>query len=157
MKKAKIDRKLIGRLELADLPGFGLMNVIVKTDTGAYTSSIHISTCEEIEDDDGKVLVVVFLDAKHPQYTGQQIKFKAFRQKKVKSSTGQEQLRYFVKGTIRLGNDTISTEFSVTTRKNMRHPILLGRKLLNGRFIVDPSKKNILQNTQHEDRNTFKK
>lgn len=146
MKKLNNDRRLIGRLEVADLPSFGLKKVIVKTDTGAYTSSIHVSKCEEKQNEEVTELVVVFLDEKHPQFTGKELTFKTFRQKKVKSSTGQEQLRYFVKGSITLGNETFVTEFSLTKRNGMRHPILLGRKLLNGRFIVDPSKKNIAKN-----------
>jgi hypothetical protein len=43
-KKEKI---LIGRRETARLPDFGLENVQVKIDTGAYTSSIHVSYCKE--------------------------------------------------------------------------------------------------------------
>ena len=86
---------------------------------------------------------VVFLDESHPQFTGEERMFTSYRQKKVKSSTGQEQLRYFVNGSIRLGDLEYTTEFSLTRRNGMRHPILLGRKLLNRRFVVDPSRKNI--------------
>jgi hypothetical protein len=89
------------------------------------------------------VLAVVFLDESHPQFTGEERMFTSYRQKKVKSSTGQEQLRYFVNGSIRLGDLEYTTEFSLTRRNGMRHPILLGRKLLNRRFVVDPSRKNI--------------
>jgi hypothetical protein len=143
MKKEKTKYAMIGRLELADFPVFGLEDVVVKVDTGAYTSSIHVATCEERITSSGKVLVVVFLDESHPQFTGEERMFTSYRQKKVKSSTGQEQLRYFVNGSIRLGDLEYTTEFSLTRRNGMRHPILLGRKLLNRRFVVDPSRKNI--------------
>jgi hypothetical protein len=143
MKNEKFKYTLIGRLEMADFPVFGLENVVVKIDTGAYTSSIHVAMCEERSLPSGKVLTVVFLDEKHPQFTGEERSFTDYRQKKVKSSTGQEQLRYFVKGSILLGDKEVSTEFSLTQRNGMRHPILLGRKLLNRRFVVDPSRKNI--------------
>jgi hypothetical protein len=143
MKNEKFKYTLIGRLEMADFPVFGLENVVVKIDTGAYTSSIHVAMCEERSLPSGKVLAVVFLDEKHPQFTGEVRLFTDYRQKNVKSSTGQEQLRYFVKGSILLGDKEVSTEFSFTQRNGMRHPILLGRKLLNRRFVVDPSRKNI--------------
>jgi hypothetical protein len=55
-------KSIIGRREWASLPEFGLKNVEVKIDTGAYSSSIHASLIEEV---DG-VLKVVFLDSKHP-------------------------------------------------------------------------------------------
>ena len=133
------DKILIGRRELAVLPDFGLEQVKVKVDTGAYTSCIHVSSCQE---QDGQ-LKVIFLDDKHAAYTGQEMNFTKFRTKKVKSSTGQTQERYFVFGTICIADLCFQTEFSLTVRKGMRYPILLGRKVLNNRFIVDTSKKYI--------------
>ena len=41
------DKIVIGRRETAQLLDFGLENVRVKIDTGAYTSSIHVSHCQE--------------------------------------------------------------------------------------------------------------
>jgi hypothetical protein len=131
------DKTIIGRRELAALPDFGLEQVKVKVDSGAYTSSIHVSSCYEQQ---GK-LHVVFLDNKHPGFTGHEMHFKKFRTKKVKSSNGEVQERYFVFGTICIAGLTIQTEFSLTVRKGMRYPILLGRKILNKYFLIDTSKK----------------
>ena len=122
------DKILIGRRELAWLPDFGLAEVKAKVDSGAYTSSIHVSFCQQ----EGKVLRVIFLDDKHAAFT-----------KKVKSSTGQVQERFFVFGSIEIAGEKFNTEFSLTMRQGMRYPILLGRKVLNKRFIVETSKKYI--------------
>jgi hypothetical protein len=139
----KGEKLIIGRRERADFPDIGLMNVDVKTDTGAYTSSIHVTQCEVKRVNDKEILEVVFLDDDHPSYTGQVIRFEDFRQKKVKSSTGHEQMRYFVKLKILLLGRKIRTDFSLTKRNGMKYPILLGRKLLNRRFIVDSSLVNV--------------
>jgi hypothetical protein len=139
----KGEKLIIGRRERADFPDIGLMNVDVKTDTGAYTSSIHVTQCEVKRVNDKEILEVVFLDEDHPSYTGQVIRFEDFRQKKVKSSTGHEQMRYFVKLKILLLGRKIRTDFSLTKRNGMKYPILLGRKLLNRRFIVDSSLVNV--------------
>ncbi|TXI83801.1 MAG: ATP-dependent zinc protease, partial [Crocinitomicaceae bacterium] len=56
-------------------------------------------------------------------------------------------LRYFIKCTIELLGRKIKTEFSLTERKGMRYPILLGRKLLNKRFIIDTSLVNVSKQT----------
>lgn len=133
-KKEKI---LIGRRETARLPDFGLENVKVKIDTGAYTSSIHVSYCKE---NNGR-LEVVFLDDKHSEFNPGSFFFNDFRIRKVKSSTGVVQSRYFISGHIIISGLTIQTEFSLTERNGMRFPILIGRKLLNKYFIVDTSKK----------------
>jgi hypothetical protein len=127
----------IGRREWASLPEFGLKNVEVKIDTGAYSSSIHASL---IEEKDG-ILHVIFLDSNHPDFQDTPYSFQDFRIKKVKSSNGIVQERYFIKTHILLGSSKIKTEFSLTQRKGMRYPILIGRKLLNKRFIIDTSLK----------------
>lgn len=143
MKTNKKEKTLIGRRDIANLPDFGLNQVDVKVDSGAYTSSIHVSHCHEIDTENGKLLEVVFLDEKHPAFDGEKHYFSEFRTKKVKSSTGQEQLRYFIRCTIQLLGRKIKTEFSLTERRGMRYPILLGRKLLNNRFIIDTSLVNL--------------
>ena len=131
------DKIILGRRELAALPDFGLEQVKVKVDSGAYTSSIHVTSCFEKADQ----LHVVFLDNKHPGFTGQEMHFKKFRTKKVKSSNGEIQERYFVFGTMIIAGLSIQTEFSLTVRKGMRYPILLGRKILNKYFLIDTSQK----------------
>jgi hypothetical protein len=136
-------KTIIGRRDVANLPDFGLQGVEVKVDSGAYTSSIHVSNCKEVETPDGKRLEVLFLDEQHPAFTNKVVLFSEYRNKKVKSSTGQEQFRYFVKGRIELLGRKFNAEFSLTERRGMRYPILLGRKVLNKRFLIDTSQVNI--------------
>jgi hypothetical protein len=40
---------------------------------------------------------------------------------------------------VRLGTKTLLASFSLADRKNNVYPILIGRKLLNNDFIVDPA------------------
>ncbi len=91
------EKTLIGRRDVANLPQFGLQDVDVKVDSGAYTSSIHVTFCKEVERECKTLLEVIFLDDNHPSFTGRSILFDEYRRKKVKSSTGQEQIRFFVK------------------------------------------------------------
>ena len=139
----KGEKLVIGRRDRADFPEIGLLDVDVKTDTGAYTSSIHVTKCEVAQKNGKEVLEVIFLDKDQPSFTGSPVYFEDFRQKKVKSSTGHEQIRFFVKLKIRIMEKNIRTDFSLTRRNGMKYPILLGRKLLNRRFIVDPSLVNV--------------
>jgi hypothetical protein len=130
------------------LPQFGLNHVDVKVDSGAYTSSIHVSSCKEVELEGATLLEVVFLDENHSAFDNEKHYFQEYRIKKVKSSNGHEQLRYFIKCTIELLGRKIKTEFSLTERKGMRYPILLGRKLLNKRFLIDTSLVNVSKNNK---------
>ena len=142
-----MDKILIGRRDVADLIDFDLNHVPVKVDSGAYTSSIHAKLIEEVEYQGVMQLKVVFLDENHASYSGIPHYFKNYRSKKVKSSNGIEQVRFFIKTKIRMFDVDFVTEFSLTQRSGMRFPILLGRKLLNHRFIIDTSKINLSQNS----------
>lgn len=143
MKPKVGEKTIIGRREIANLPQFGLNYVDVKVDSGAYTSSIHVSSCKEVELEGATLLEVIFLDENHSAFDNEKHYFQEYRIKKVKSSNGHEQLRYFIKCSIELLGRKIKTEFSLTERKGMRYPILLGRKLLNKRFIIDTSLVNV--------------
>merc|ERR1711879_668266 len=66
-----------------------------------------------------------------------------FFQKKVRSSNGHLQLRYVIRTHIILFGKPYKAEFSLSDRSQMKNPILIGRKLLQDRFIVDVSQKNL--------------
>ncbi|MGX1024719.1 RimK/LysX family protein [Flavobacterium sp. CS20] len=132
MSKHKI---VIGRTDIADFPELGFNQVQVKIDTGAYTSSIH---CKSIEIKDNK-LHCVFLDEKHPEYSLKIHTFENFKTIRVKSSNGISQKRYEIKSHIRLFNKIYRISLSLSDRKDMKYPVLLGRKFLNPKFVVDPA------------------
>jgi two-component system chemotaxis sensor kinase CheA len=48
-----------------------------------------------------------------------------------------------VKTKIKIFNKIYNTEFSLSDRSHMKNPILLGRKLLSGRFVVDVAEENL--------------
>jgi hypothetical protein len=139
----KMNKIIIGRKDKLDLPEFGLENVSVKIDSGAYSCSIHCEFIKEVEEDGQKILKVVFLDESLPKYSGEIHEFKEYTKKNVKSSTGEKQERYFIKTKIILFNKTYVADFSLTNRNGLKNPILIGRKILNGNFLIDSSLVNL--------------
>lgn len=135
-----MSKKVIGRKDIISFPDFGLKDVPVKIDSGAYSCTMHCQRISLLEEE--KVLEVVFLDPGFPGYTGNIQRFTEFDRKKVKSSNGLAEERFFIRGTARLFNETVETVFSLTERDGLRNPILLGRRLLNKRFLIDTSKTN---------------
>lgn len=134
-----MSKKIIGRIDKADFPALGLYDIDIKIDTGAYTSSIH---CYKyyIEDE---VLKCLFYDKEHPLYNGKKIIFKNFTTTKVKSSNGQVQLRYLVKTNIILFKKKYSINLTLNDRDDMKYPILIGRRFLSKKFIVDINQKDV--------------
>lgn len=138
-----MNKQIIGRKDKVDLPDFGLENVSVKIDSGAYSCSIHCEFFEEIKEEDGTVLKVVFLDESLPKYSGEIHEFKEYTKKNVKSSTGEKQERFFIKAKMVLFEKEFITDFSLTKRNGLKNPILVGRKVLSNQFLIDTSKVNL--------------
>lgn len=134
--------EVIGRKDIVSFPLFNLKEVPVKIDSGAYSSSIHCSSIRLVHGD-VDILEVIFLDEQTPGYSGEKMLFSEFSIKTVKSSNGIAQERYFVKGTIELFDSTIETVFSLTERRGLKNPVLIGRRVLNKKFLIDPSKVNL--------------
>ncbi len=131
--------QVLGRSDRVDLPGLGLSGIHVKIDTGAYTSSLHCSRAEVVN---GK-LEFVLLDEEHPEFTGMTFTADTFTQRDIKNSFGVAEKRFVIVTSVRIFDEEILTEFSLSDRDTLRFPILLGRKVLRNRFVIDVTKKNL--------------
>ncbi|MCB0492274.1 MAG: ATP-dependent zinc protease [Cyclobacteriaceae bacterium] len=137
---------ILGRSDRVDLPGLGLTDIHAKIDTGAYTSSLHCSSAKLV---DGK-LEFVLLDEEHPEFTGMKFTFDEYDQREIKNSFGQAELRFIIKTTVKIHGRTFKTQFSLSDRDNLKFPILLGRRVLKNRFLIDVSKQDVSFNSKRE-------
>ncbi len=133
---------VIGRRDYLSLPKLGIENIQAKIDTGAYGCSLHCHEIEVIKKEGSEVLRFKLLDPKHPEYQDKFNYANEFREKIVKNTSGIPEHRFTILTDILIFNNTYSLEFSLTDRANMKYPILLGRKFLRNRFVVDVSLKN---------------
>lgn len=132
-------KQKIGRIDKADFPLLHLDNIEVKIDTGAYTSSIH---CKIVAVED-TLLKCVFLDPIHPGYCEKEFVFNTYDVRKVKSSNGSIQARYRVLTEIKLFGTIYPIFLTLSNRKKMKYPVLLGRSFLTKRFMVDINATNV--------------
>ncbi|MDH3493600.1 MAG: RimK/LysX family protein [Acidobacteriota bacterium] len=141
MDKSK-ERKVMGRREVADFPLLGLECVRLKIDTGAYSSAIHCSSIELVNEG---LLHVVFLHEDEEGFTGKAVDFNEFETRNVKSSSGHAETRYAINTRIVLGQKKYRIRMTLTDRSEMRYPVLIGRRFLRrNRFIVDPNKTDLI-------------
>lgn len=138
-----MDKKIIGRKERISLPKLGLKLIWAKVDTGAYTSSVHAENIREEVREGKKVLVFEALLPGHKGFTGRQVVFENYREKKVKNSFGQAEVRYLIETIMELAGEKFTAEITLTDRSSMKNAILLGRKILRNRFLVDVSGINL--------------
>lgn len=130
---------ILGRSDRVDLPDLGLENIHAKMDTGAYSCSLHCSRAEVV----GGALEFILLDEEHPEFTGMPFRVSSFEQREIRNSFGEAELRYVIKSRIRIHGRLIRAEFSLSNRGNLKFPVLLGRKILRHRFLIDVTKKDI--------------
>jgi len=133
-------KRTIGRKDKADFPELGLKDIDIKMDTGAYTSAIHCRKIETKIVDGIEILVFTLLDPSHSQYDDKEFSTDKFAEKRIKNSFGGSEKRFVIKTDIRLFEKKYVIELSLSERGEMRFPILIGRRFLMGKFIVDPSR-----------------
>lgn len=126
------DIKIIGRREFVNFPLLNIHGIEAKIDTGAYTCSLHCSDIYLKTDNNKTVLCFQLPD--NSVHT-----FDTFTKKKIKNSFGEMEERFIIKTLISIGRKKINTSISLSNRDNMRYPMLIGRKLLKGKFMVDVS------------------
>ena len=135
-------KKTIGRIEKVDFPEFELLDIESKVDTGAYTSAIHTHKIVETIINGENLINFTLLDPKHIQYNEKEFRTKNYSKKIIKSSNGTSEERFVINTTVTLFNETHNIELTLSERSDMKYPILLGRKFLTNKFIVDTSQKN---------------
>ena len=141
-QKSTADLRIIGRTERVDFPDWELFDLAAKVDTGAYTSSLHCHHIERRGTKGHQKVRFNLLDPTHEAYDEKRFELPVFDVRDVRSSNGQVQRRIIVQAHIRMFGESMPIELSLTDRSEMRYPILLGRKFLQHRFIVDVAKVN---------------
>ncbi|MGH1339737.1 MAG: ATP-dependent zinc protease family protein [Aureispira sp.] len=134
-------KNIIGRVEEVDFPELGLYQISAKIDTGAYNSSIH---CKEIQEIDGRLhclFVQPIIKAIRTKYCV----FDSYNRAVVKSSNGQVERRYKIMTTMHFGEQDYLIPLTLANRVAMRHSVLIGRKFLKERFLVDVAFTNKLK------------
>ena len=134
------ERLVIGRLEHIALPGLGVDRVEAKVDTGAYRSALHYQRILIRTVQGEKQLWVTFQMGRKRKTKV----FRKFRKVLVKSSNGSISHRYLISTLVRLNGFAVRTQFTLFDRSDMKYQVLLGRKFLRGRFLVDVSGKNLM-------------
>ncbi|AMJ76525.1 ATP-dependent zinc protease [Alteromonas sp. KS69] len=132
------NKKIVGAVELCDLPAFTITDLNVRVDTGAATSSLHVDNIEEFEVDDE---LWIRFDI-HPdihnvdRVVRREVKVEA--KKRVKSSTATREKRYVIVTPIIMDSVQWDIQLTLTDRSEMTYLMLLGREAMSGHFLVDP-------------------
>lgn len=134
-------RVLVGWKEFVHFPEWRIRPIKAKIDTGARTSALDVSSYELR--DDGKVAELrLVLNPKRPaEVTVLQVP--VLDTIVVANSGGIREHRPLIETRIRIGPVTKRVRLTITNRSGMRFRMILGRKALEGDFVVDVSQKYV--------------
>lgn len=117
-------------------------SVPAKIDTGADSSSVWVSDVVVTPE---HVLEFKLFGPSSSHYTGETLQRTAFQVAQVKSSNGKAEIRFRTQLTVRLGGKKIRAYFNLSNRGKNQFPVLIGRRTLAGKFLVDVKQKDVKQ------------
>ena len=132
----KKPKRVVGWKENAALPELNVKNVIAKIDTGANLASIDAADIKIVSRD--KVKYVKFKVMKRNN-TVRKTSAPLEGYKRIKSSNGDVERRPYIKTTLLMDGITKKIELTLTDRGPMEYTMLIGRKALGRRWVVNPS------------------
>ena len=132
----KKPKRIVGWKENAALPDLNVKNVIAKIDTGANLASIDAADIKIVSRD--KVKYVKFKVMKRNN-TVRKTSAPLEGYKRIKSSNGDVERRPYIKTTLLMDGITKKIELTLTDRGPMEYTMLIGRKALGRRWVVNPS------------------
>jgi hypothetical protein len=110
-----------------------------RIDTGATTSSIGMHSHEFFERDGKKWLNFSVKDPGSDKTVA--FEKRVLRTAMIKRHGAEDMARPVVKLSIELANITMEREFTLADRSGFEFPVLIGRNVLGGKYMVDVSRK----------------
>lgn len=148
IKKKKKDLDLIGWREWVALPELHVQSIKAKIDTGARTSSLHVSYIKKIKGTESIKFII------HPVQGNSEPAIHAsavmIAERSIKSSNGESDIRPVIQTTLKIGADVHTIELTLVNRDMMGFRMLLGREAIRNNFLVHSGKSFLLSSQKRK-------
>jgi hypothetical protein len=128
----------IGWREWVALPDLGLPAIKAKIDTGARTSALHAFLIEPYQEAGIEMLRFLIHPIQRNQEFQVECRCPVYDVREVTDSGGHREMRYVIQSNVTIGNGHWPIELTLTNRDTMSFRMLLGRKAMEERFLVNP-------------------
>lgn len=132
------EKQCLGWREWVALPDLGLPAIKAKVDTGARTSALHAFLIEPYQRDGVDMLRFLIHPIQQNQAFSVECHCPVYDFREVTDSGGHREMRYVIQSRVVIGGAGSTVELTLTNRDTMRFRMLLGRRAMEGRFVVDP-------------------
>ena len=129
-------KRVVGWKENAALPDLNVKNVIAKVDTGANLASIDASDIKIVSRENVKYVKFKVMKRNN---TVRKTSAPLEGYKRIKSSNGDVERRPYIKTTLLMDGISKKIDLTLTDRGPMEYTMLIGRKALGRRWVVNPS------------------
>ena len=129
---------ILGWREWIALPDLGLPAIKAKIDTGARTSALHAFLIEPYTESGTEMIRFLI----HPLQRNQEFQVECHAPihdyREITDSGGHREMRYVIRSKITVADASWSIDLTLTNRDTMRFRMLLGRRAMENRFLVNP-------------------
>lgn len=130
----------VGWREWVALPSLGIQRIKAKVDTGARSSSLHVTDLEEFREGGRTWVRFTVHPAQRSTREARPVQLPLADRRSVRPSSGTAQVRPVVELELQVGALRFPCEVTLARRDRMGFRMLLGRTALRGRFLVDPGR-----------------
>jgi hypothetical protein len=131
----------IGWREWVTLPDLGVDAVKAKIDTGALSSTLHAWHVEVVDDPRAGPVVRFVL---HPRQRDRSLTISTegplVGWRDVRSSNGTLECRPVIRTPVVIAGRRVAVELTLTRRDEMGFRMLIGRRAVRRRFVIDPAR-----------------
>jgi ribosomal protein S6--L-glutamate ligase len=138
------EKIIVGSEEWCSFPQINIPTLKARVDSGAKTSALHAVNIVPFKKEG---IPWVSFDVHPLQNNGKTLvhcEAQVHDKRRVKSSSGNTELRYVIKTVLSIAEDTWEVELTLTNRDTMGYRMLLGRQAMSGKMLVDPESSFLL-------------
>ena len=132
------EKIIIGSEEWCSFPLINIPTIRARVDSGAKTSSMHAVNITPFKKEGTPWISFEVHPLQNNGKTTVHCESPVYDKRKVKSSTGNSELRYVIKTILSIAESTWEIEVTLTNRDTMGYRMLLGRQAMSGKMLVDP-------------------
>ncbi|HEY7468221.1 MAG TPA: RimK/LysX family protein [Acidimicrobiia bacterium] len=131
---------VIGWREWVQLPDLGVFETKAKVDTGADNSSLHAFNVERFQLDGVDYIRFEVHPKQRSKKPSIQCEAPLATERMVKNPGGRSELRPVIRTRVVVAGVTIDALVNLTSRDEMGFRMLLGRRTVRTKFVVDPGR-----------------